>query len=112
MWSNVKLAIPVIALAAMFMIVAPPQAQAGVHFGIYLGAPPVYVTPAYPYAYGYPYTYPAPYAYPYAYGYSYGYPGIYYGGHYGSYGHDRGDHYRGGHAYRGGHESHDSGHRR
>jgi len=73
-----KLGLPVMALAAMLTFGAPKPAEAKVHFGVVIGAPPVYnpycsvynpynCVPygyAYPYgAYAYPYTYPAPYIY-------------------------------------------------
>jgi len=101
-----KIAVPLIALVAMVMFFVPPQAQAGVHFGVYLGAP--YAYPVYPYAYAapYPYAYP-PYAGPYPYGYG---VGLGYGYGYGGYvgGHWDGHHWVGGHAvpqraYRSGH---------
>jgi hypothetical protein len=70
-----KIGIPVMALAAMLILMTPPQASAAVRFGVYLGGP-VYAYPAYP-AYAYPnpgyynaypaYPYPAPaYVYPYS----------------------------------------------
>jgi len=111
MLKRMKIAIPLIALAAMLMFLAPPQAQAKVHFGVYLGGP--YAYPAYPYGYvaPYPYAYP-PYAGPYPYGYGLGF-GYGYGGYVG--GHWEGHHWVGGHAVpqrssRGGHDDHD--HRR
>jgi len=104
-----RLSIPVIALALLLML-CPVQANARVHWGVYVG--PTY--PAYPYVAPYPYYpysnyYVAPYqAYPYAPAYAYPYGGYGYGlgftwgGHH--YHHDYG-HY--GHAYYGhGHEGH------
>ena len=94
MSKKLRIALPILALAALFMFIAPPQANARVHFGVYVG-PPVYSYPAYPYAYGYPYPY-AYYAPAYPYGYGYTYPG-YYGGYYGGYfrdsRHDRHEYY-------------------
>ena|SRR5579885_2418590 len=75
MLRNVKLAIPVIVLAALLLFISPPQANAKVHFGVYVG-PPVYSYP-YPYTYAYPYAYNG-YPYPYGAYPTYGYP--YYGG--------------------------------
>jgi hypothetical protein len=75
MLRNMKFAIPIAVLAALFLFITPPQASAKVHFGVYVG-PPTYTYPAYPYAYGYPYGYNYPYAYGYPYDYyypSYGY---------------------------------------
>lgn len=78
MLRNVKFAIPILVLAALFMFISPPQASARVHFGVYVGGP-AYAYPPYPYgyAYGNPYGY---YSAPYAYSYypSYGYYGGYY----------------------------------
>ncbi|HEV3201038.1 MAG TPA: hypothetical protein VGZ73_24215 [Bryobacteraceae bacterium] len=81
-----KIGLSAIALAAMMILVAPPQANAAVRFGVSIGAP-VYTYPVNPYSYAYPndpYAYPN-YAYPaapYAYG---GYAAPYYsyrwGGH-------------------------------
>jgi hypothetical protein len=78
-----KLGLPVMALAALLTFATPKPAAAKVHFGVVVGAPPVY-TPycsAYdPYCSPYAYTYTSPYS-PYAYPYSYGYPAPYvYGG--------------------------------
>ena len=69
MLRNTRFVLPLIALVALFMFIAPPQASAKVHFGVYVG-PPVY---SYPYAYPYAYSYPYPYGYNY-YTYSYPYP--------------------------------------
>ena len=77
-----KFGLPVLALAGMMLFVGVPNADAAVHFGVYLGAPY-----AYPYAYGNPYGYPYAYPnydYPYGYGY-YSYP-YYGGGYYGYWG--------------------------
>ena len=76
MLRNMRFAIPVFALVVLFMFIAPPQASARVHFGVYVG-PSVY---PYPYTYPYAYSYSYPYAYnyytyPYPYGYRvYSYP--------------------------------------
>ena len=87
MGRKLKMATPIIAMLVLLAFVAPPQASAKIHFGVYLGAP-AYPVPAYPYDYGYGYGYGYPgaygaygYSYPnYGYGaYGYGYP--YYGGH-------------------------------
>lgn len=101
-----KIALPIFALVVMLALVCPPQAQAKVHFGVYVG--PGYTYPAYPYAYSNPYPnpyyYSSPYpAYPYAapyYGYPYGGYGFYWGG-----GHRDHDHWRDR-----GHEWHERGH--
>ena len=72
-----KIGLPILALAAMLVLIPAPKASAAVRFGVYVGGP-VYAYPAYPYpapppyynAYPpYPaYEYPAPaYVYPYAY---------------------------------------------
>lgn len=75
MLTNLKIAVPIVVLIALFVFISPPQASAKVHFGVYIG-PPAYTYPAYPYAYGYPYVYDYPYAYSYPYyGYQvYSYP--------------------------------------
>jgi hypothetical protein len=64
-----KIGIPMMALAAMLILAAPPQASAAVRFGVYVGGP-AYAYPAYPYSDAYPNTgyynaYPAYPAYPY-----------------------------------------------
>lgn len=83
-----KIGIPLLALAALLILIPPPKASAGVRFGVIVGGP-VYAYPAYPppYVYSYPryYNVYPPYpAYPYAaptYVYPYGY-GYWRGGHY------------------------------
>src|SRR5690348_14980004 len=70
MLRNIRVAIPIALLAALFLFISPPQASAKVHFGVYVG--PGYTYPAYPYAYGYPYTYDYPYTYGYYNYYPYG----------------------------------------
>ncbi len=81
-----KFSIPILALVVLLMLAGAPQAQARVHWGVYVGpgypAYP-YAYPTYPYPYAYPYSgyYVSPYAYP-----SYGY-GYYGGGYYGHRGH-------------------------
>ena len=73
-----KIGLAVALLFAIFVLVSPPQAKAGVSVGISVG--PVYSHPAYPYAVD-PYAYSYQYAYPYAYSpyvYSYGYPSAVY----------------------------------
>ncbi len=92
-----RLGFSLVAPLVALMMTCAPQAQAKVHFGVYVG-PPVYPPPAY-YPYVSPYPYPDEYAYPPpAYGYTY------WGWH-----HDRGhwDHhnYRG-HEYRGHNRDH------
>jgi len=66
-----KIGLSAIALAAMLILVAPPQASAAVRFGVSIGAP-VYTYPGspYPYSYAYPNN---PYAYPYN---DYAYPAV------------------------------------
>src|SRR5260370_1996498 len=100
-----KIWVPLLALAAMLMFVAPTHADARVGFGVYVG--PSY--PGYPYAYSYPYAYPypgyyySPYYYPYGYGYGYPAYGYWGGGFWG--GHrdrDWGRGFRGGDRFRGG----------
>jgi len=70
-----KIGIPIFAVLAFIVLMAPAHANAGVRFGISVG-PPVYYPPPYvysypyPYAYGYPYPssyyyYSGPYRYPY-----------------------------------------------
>ena len=56
-----RIGLPLLALAAMLMFLAPTHADARVGFGVFVG--PSY--PAYPYAYGYPYAYPYGYYDPY-----------------------------------------------
>lgn len=91
MLRSCKFVIPIIVLAALFLFISPPQANAKIHFGVYVG-PPAYTYPAYPYVYGYDYPYsysyypysyyPYSYAYPYGYGYRvYRYPRYYSWGH-------------------------------
>ena len=109
-----NISIPMLALAAILVLVNAHPADAAVRFGVYLGGP---VYPAYPYAY--PYSYYDPYygtnVYPYSYGYAYpyGYASPYYGGLYWGGGHgERWEHrehefrergFRGGeHGFRGG----------
>jgi hypothetical protein len=98
MWKRLSLSLVVPLLA--LMIAGAPQAQAGVHFGVSIGVPPVYPPPGYPYVS--PYPYPSEYAYPppvYGYGYYWGgHPDRWYSGH-----HDRGWY---------GHEWHERGHER
>lgn len=97
-----RLGIPLLALAAMLFFIPAPQAKAGVHFGVFFGAPvaPVYVVPAPAYT---PYPYVAPYYGPYP---AYTYPAPYYywgwGGREHWHHHER-EYYRG-HGW--GHESH------
>jgi hypothetical protein len=95
-----KIGIPVVALLAMFALMAPAPASAAVRFGVGVyAAPPVYsypapVYPAYPYPYPGYYSAPYPYAYPsVGLGFGFGYGG--------GYGYNRG--YYGGHSYYGGH---------
>jgi hypothetical protein len=82
MWKRLGFSL-LVPLAALLMMAGAPQAQAGVHFGIAIGVPPVYPPPAYPYVSPYPYpnayAYPAPvYSYPYGYyGYWDGHPDYY-----------------------------------
>ena len=80
-----KIGIPVLALAALFVLFTPTPAAAQVRFGVGVyGAPPVCAYPGYydrycyaapynPYYYGY--SYPYPYSYYYGPGYGYGYYG-------------------------------------
>lgn len=72
-----SLGLPLLALAAMLSFASPKPAEAKVHFGVVVGAPPVYsyqycspydpycspYTYSYPYAYSYPYPYYQPYVY-------------------------------------------------
>ncbi len=79
-----KISLPILALVVLLMLAGATQAQARVHWGVYVGPSyPAYgYYPAYPYPYGYPYSgyylnpYYAPYAYP---SYGYGYYGGYHG---------------------------------
>ncbi len=115
-----KVGIPMLMLAAMLFVLPAKQAQAGAHFGVYLGAPayvapapmypPPYVAPAPNYYDPYPYGYVAPtYVYPYAnWGWGGGWHGRehwngrgYYGG--GDRGFGHGSFSRGGFAHGGGH---------
>lgn len=87
-----KLGIPFLALLGMLAFATPKPADAKVHFGVAIGAPPVY-----PY-YGYcsPYDpYCSPYAYSYPYGYNYGYsqPYLYGGWGWGHRGHEWHEHH-------------------
>ncbi len=87
-----KLGLPFLAMMGMLAFATPKPADARVHFGVAIGAPPAYpyYCSAYdpycsPYTYS-PYAYsPYVYNYPYAYGYSYPEPYIYggwgHGGH-------------------------------
>lgn len=61
-----KIGIPILTLAAMFLLVPAPQAQAGVRIGVAIGGPAV-VVPAAPVYVAPPPVYPAPLypAYPY-----------------------------------------------
>jgi hypothetical protein len=65
-----KIGIPIFAVLAVMVLLAPTHANAGVRFGVTVG-PPVYYAP--PYAYSYPYPYD-PYVYGYAYPRYYRYP--------------------------------------
>jgi hypothetical protein len=86
-----KIGIPIFAVLAFMVLLAPTHANAGVRFGVTVG-PPVYYAP--PYVYSYPYPYYDPYAYGYAYPrYYYRYP--YYSGY---------PYYGGSFYWRGGHE--------
>ena len=73
-----KAIVPILAIAAA-LVFAPRPARAETHFGIYVGGPPVVVTPPPTYADPYynpyydPY-YAAPPVYPYPYGYGYAVP--------------------------------------
>ena len=67
-----RIGISLLAMAAMLILISPPQASAAVRVGVYVGAP-VYTYPAHPYYYVYPnrddyyfrYSNPAPiYLYP------------------------------------------------
>jgi hypothetical protein len=107
MLGKIKYAIPIIALLAVFMFITPPQANARVHFGVYVG--PTYPAYTYPYAYSYPspyYTYPYGYGYVYPYGYAYSSP-YYYGGRGRHWEHERHEwrehreHHEHGHEFRG-----------
>jgi hypothetical protein len=62
-----RIGIPLFVLMAMFMLIGPPHASAGVRVGVYLGAP-AYRNPVYPRAYSYA---PPPDAYYSAPGYGY-----------------------------------------
>ena len=64
-----KIGIPIVAVLAFMVLLAPMHANAGVRFGVTVG-PPVYYAP--PYVYSYPYPYYDPYVY------GYGYPRYYY----------------------------------
>ena len=91
-----KLGIPLLGLLGMLTFATPKPAEARVHFGVAVGAPPVY--PYYQYCSPYD-PYCSPYAYsPYVYGYPYGYTytqPYFYGG----WGHGWGREYRGGHEH-------------
>lgn len=95
-----KLGIPVLALAGMLAFATPKPAEAKVHFGVTIGAPPVY-----PYAYCSPYgPYCTSYAYPYGGAYPYySYPYIYGGWGGGWHGHHDIHEHHEGHEFRGGH---------
>ena len=85
-----KLALPIVAVLALTLFLAVPQASARVHFGVTVGAP-IYTYPVTPY-YDYSYAYPAPYVAPYPYYsyprvYTYSRPYYYFGGTWG--GHER-----------------------
>ena len=73
-----KVGFPLLALAALLMIVPAQKANAAVRFGVVVGGP-VYAYPAYPGPYAYPYSEPYYNGYPQyvapAPGYVYGYGG-------------------------------------
>jgi hypothetical protein len=73
-----KVGLPLLALAALLMVVPAQKANAAVRFGVAVGGP-VYAYPAYPGPYAYPYSEPYYNAYPSyvarAPGYVYGYGG-------------------------------------
>jgi hypothetical protein len=58
-----KVGLPLLALAALLMVVPPQKANAAVRFGVVVGGP-VYAYPAYPGPYAYPYSGPYYNAYP------------------------------------------------
>jgi len=91
-----KLGIPVLALAGMLAFATPQPAEAKVHFGVTIGAPPVY-----PYPYCSPYD-PACAGYVYPYGY---YPQPYVYGGFGWHGH-RSHEFHGHSNFHGHHEEH------
>lgn len=109
-----RIAIPVLALAALLIFVNPPQASAAVRFGVFLGGPayPAPVYPAYPYAYSTPAPYYAPGPYDYSYPYAaptYIYPSPGFGFGWVGHDHDRYEHYDRGYYRGGGHEFHGGG---
>jgi hypothetical protein len=85
-----KLGIPFVALMGMSMFAAPKTADAKVHFGVAVGAPPVY--PYYQYCSPYD-PYCSPYVYSYPYGYAYPQPYVYGGWGWGHRGHEWHEHH-------------------
>src|SRR3977135_2097450 len=80
-----KIGIPIFAVLALMVLLAPIHANAGVRFSVGVG--PAYYPP--------PYVYTYPYPYPYAYGYPY--PSNYYYAPYRSPYYSSGFYFRGGH---------------
>jgi hypothetical protein len=101
-----RLGLPFLILAAMLTFATPKPAEARVHFGVVVGAPPVYpyqsCSPYDPYCSPYTYSYPYAYGYPYGYGYQ---PYVYGGWGWGHRDHEWREHeFREHHEFRGGHE--------
>ncbi len=92
-----RIGLPLVALAALVVLLAPSPAAAKSHFGFGVFVGPSYPVYPYDYTYPYPYSYPRyyydPYYYPYAY---YSYPAYgYWGGSYYWRGHRDRDEFRG-----------------